>query len=78
MTNNKIKVRISIEYEFSEEDLRISVDDVIQIQDKPLVQKFQERALRRAKTKFVKDLFKLASTAKDSFIYEVIKTNNYE
>lgn len=78
MTNNKIKVRISIEYEFSEDVLHIEADEVLQVTDIILQKKYEERALRRAKTKFIKDLFKLAATAKDSFIYEVIKTNNYE
>lgn len=78
MTNNKIKVRISIEYEFSEDVLHIEADEVLQVTDIILQKKYEERALRRAKIKFIKDLFKLAATAKDSFIYEVIKTNNYE
>lgn len=67
-----ITVKISLEYNFSEKDLHIAADDILQVKNGNLASKYYERALRRAKTKFITELFKLAANAENSFNYEVI------
>lgn len=75
-SSEKIIVKLFIEYEFTKEELHLEADEVLQVKDEDLQQKYRTRAITRAKNKFIEDLYDFAVYSKNTFKYEVIELKN--
>ena len=75
MSSEKIIVKFFIEYEFLKEDLHLKVDEILQVSDTELEQKYRNRAVTRAKNNFIFDIYKFV-TDSPAFQYEVIELKN--
>jgi len=78
-SSEKIIVKLFIEYEFTKEELHLEADEVLQVKDEDLQQKYRTRAITRAKNKFIEDLYDFvvySNYSENTFKYEVIELKN--